>query len=301
MSLTYCQPHTLFEALSLLRKPDAVPYAGGTDLLLKLRRDPETAACLVDIKNVPELTLMERDNTGMISIGAAATMTELTQSNLVRSYLPALAQAAEVMGCREIQNRATLGGNLANASPSAETAIALMIYNAQVHLVSLSGMRSVVLADFLVAPGKTVLAPGELIAKVVIAPADVDGAQSRYLRAGRIRGMDLATVGIAVWFSPVGGERFRIAAGAVFPVVTRMTGLETYLNNQGTIADDKLAHARTLFAQAIQPRIHSLRGSPAEKRHIGGALLVRALREVIAAAEPEGGETDGPNPDHGND
>jgi CO/xanthine dehydrogenase FAD-binding subunit len=280
VDFAYLRPDTLAELLQLLQQEGYVAYAGGTDILVRIREGRSVVRALVDIKQIRELGSIAVDENGNIEIGPAVTMSQLAGHPLVERYALALHQAAKVMGCREIQNRATIGGNLANASPSAETAVALLVYDADLEIAGLTRQYSLPLREFFQGPGKTVLQKGEIIRKITISSGNVLGCRSTYLREGRIKGMDLATVSIAVWHKYGAHSCYRVAAGAVLPTPARLGPVEEYLDGLKTVDEESLAQVRGLFAAGVKPRPDSLRGSPLEKKYTGANLLARAVREV---------------------
>src|SRR5439155_25372116 len=163
----YFRPRSLEEALEILaaRAEEVRPLAGGTDILVKAKDGMESRAALFDLTAVPEIRgIQELD--GQVWIGAAATHTEMMRSPLVASAAPALPAACAVIGGPQIRNRGTLGGNLANASPAADTVPPLYVADAVVELVSVSARRVVPVADFFTGPRHSVLVPDELIVGV---------------------------------------------------------------------------------------------------------------------------------------
>lgn len=280
MDFAYVRPDTLTELLELLQRDGHVAYAGGTDILVRLREGRSKVKTLVDIKHISELRGIAVDRQGNIEIGPAATMSQLAEHPFIQEHVVALCKAALVMGCREIQNRATIGGNLANASPSAETAVALLVYDASLEISGLGRQYSLPLREFFTGPGKTVLQSGEIIRKIRLSGENVTGCRSTYLREGRIQGMDLATVSVAVWHK--GGEApcYRVAAGAVLPTPARLLQIEEYLAGVKAVDEQHLSCVRGLFGDGVKPRPDSLRGSPLEKKYAGANLLAAALREV---------------------
>lgn len=282
MSFAYHDPSELQEALSILKEEGSIPYAGGTDILVNLKKGNLKARALVDLKNIGELREIQIDDQENLVIGSMATMREIYEHDYANKNLPAIAQAAKIMGCREIQNRATIGGNLANSSPSAETAMPLLVYDADIEIVNENGRYRIPLQQFFLGPGKNTLQKGEIIAKVIIKKENIEGSASWYVRKGRVEGMDLAAIGLAIWHHPNRAVKFRVAGGAVLPMPSRLYEVENYLNGVETLSHEEIAKIQDIYAQSIKPRASSLRGSPSFKKLMGGHLLAEALLEVVA-------------------
>lgn len=155
----YVRPRGLAEASEQLSADDAVALAGGTDLLVAIRHHKTVPGVVVDLKSVDEIGdgIAGVDGSGGVQIGGRVVMSQLTASELVNNHFPALARAASVVGSVQIRNRATLAGNLCNASPAADTAPALLAYSAKVVVAGPSGVKKVSLEDFFVGPGATIL------------------------------------------------------------------------------------------------------------------------------------------------
>ena len=164
----YHRPKDLPQALEYLRQmPGALPLAGGTDLMVKMRRGKLRPPALVDIKDLEACRGIARE-AGHLSIGALTDFQELLESDLVRDRFEVLHQAARVMGCYEIRRRATLGGNVVNASPGAESGSPLAVLEARVELAGPDGRRQLPVTEFWQGPGRTALAPGELLVRILI-------------------------------------------------------------------------------------------------------------------------------------
>ncbi len=209
------RPASLDEALALLEaEPGARVVAGGTDLVVQLRDGRRTADTLVDLGRVCLSWIVERE--GGLEIGAGTPMDTIADSPVVRRDAPALATAAGQLGAWPIQCRATLGGNLANASPAADTAPPLLVAEAAVELISAAGRRTLPLADLFLGPGRTALAPGELI-RAVRVPGLAPGGFERFVKVGPRREQIISAVSLALRTRRRPGgvlERVRIAVGA---------------------------------------------------------------------------------------
>jgi CO/xanthine dehydrogenase FAD-binding subunit len=212
----YARPNDLNEALSLLAEhgPDARVLAGGTDVLVRLRLGHMRPGIVVDVKHIGELRSDIVETGGFLRIGARAVMTDIIADLRIRRHFPALVEAAAVVGSVQIRNRATLAGNICNASPAADTAPVLLAHGARVNLIASSGPRHVPLPEFFVGPGRTVLGPGELVESIDL-PLASDTTGAAFARVTRRRGVDLATINLCCVVTGTG--RVRFAFGAVGP------------------------------------------------------------------------------------
>lgn len=198
----YDAPASLAEALALLKQfPHAVPVAGGTDVLVKLRESMEPTH-LVDIAALPELQVETREADGTIRLGAGLCFSQLIRSPLVVDSLPVLAEAADSVAGPQIRNMGTLGGNICNGAVSADTVAPLLVLDAELVLAGLDGVRCVPLLGFHRGPGKVALRAGELLIEVRIAPQHVkaepgSGIGMAWHKYAMRAAMDIATVGCA--------------------------------------------------------------------------------------------------------
>lgn len=293
----YVRPADVPGALAALREPGAVPLAGGTDLLPGIRQGRVSPRLLVDLKGLSPLRGVRELPDGSVWVGSLTTMRELAESTLVRGRYGALADAAAAMGCYEIRVRATLGGNVCNASPGAETVPPLVVLGARAVLSATGGRRELLVEEFIQGPGRTALRPGEILEGFLLPPLP-PGSCSTYLRCGRIKGMDLASLGVAVLAVATGvpgavhagetpsaweaGHRyeFRVAAGAVAPAVRRVSAVEEVLN-RGPLSFASVEEAKAAFARVISPRATSIRASPEYKRYMAGVLLQLGLQRLF--------------------
>ncbi|TAL07064.1 MAG: xanthine dehydrogenase family protein subunit M, partial [Chloroflexota bacterium] len=188
-TFAYEQPSTLDEALGLLAAPagEARPLAGGTDLIIRLRDGTLRPTLVVDVKAIPELRPGIELVGDRLTIGATTVMTDIAADQRIRRHFLALAEAALVVGSVQIRNRATLAGNLCNASPAADTATPLLAHGAIVVLTGPAGTRRVALDAFFIRSGTTVLEPGELMVAIEL-PVPPGEAGSVHLRRTRRRG-----------------------------------------------------------------------------------------------------------------
>jgi CO/xanthine dehydrogenase FAD-binding subunit len=284
---TYVRPETLAEAVALLAEhgPGARLLAGGTDLVINLREGTLRPDVVVDVKRIPELAPGIRSGTaGSLVIGATTTMTEIAAHPLVRRDLAALAEAASVVGSVQIRNRATLAGNLGNASPAADTAPALLVHGAVVVLAEAGGQRRLPLDGFFVRSGVTTMVPGELILAIEI-PAPRSRIASAHQRRTRRRGHDLASVTVACGVDASGDVR--IAYGSVGPRPLLRRDGRGVLGDPGASAELRAAAFDEIFTDAA-PSPTSMRAGPDYRRamlHVHGERALRIAHARLASGE----------------
>jgi len=276
----YFQPKTLEEACSLLSThPDEVaPLAGGTDLLVKMKQRRVVPRYVVNLKGIAGMDYITYDENEGLRIGALATIQSLKNSVAVKRHCSILAQAAGVESSVQIRNIATLGGNIANASPAADAPLALITLGASVLIAHSEGQREVLLEDFFTGPGKTVLQQGEIIGEIRVPPMPprTGGA---YLKHA-VRRTDIAIVSCAVVLTLVDDlcNDVRIGLGSVGPTAFRARKAEELLKGKKITEDVADAAAQTAVDES-QP-IDDIRGY-AEYR----AKTVRAItRQAILQA-----------------
>ncbi|MDN3719657.1 xanthine dehydrogenase family protein subunit M [Roseibium salinum] len=236
----YHEPSTLEEASKLLVElgDDAYVFLpGGTDLLVEIRERLRKVSHLVNIKSIPGIRDISWDPATGLTLGALVTARQLETLTGVQQTYPNFAEALRSLGSIQVRNRATVVGNICRASPSADTIPPLIADGAIIHYYTPQGMRRMPLSEFFTGPGRTVLKRGE-IATGIILPAPEANSVRAYIKHGRRKAMELATVGVAVSFVREGNRcsQARIALGAVGPTVVRATGAEAILN--GSLLDD---------------------------------------------------------------
>jgi CO/xanthine dehydrogenase FAD-binding subunit len=245
----YLRPRTLADAFAALAAhgPEARVLAGGTDLLVRLRLGHVRPSIVVDVKALKELRSDVTVDGAVLRIGASAVITDVISDARVARYFPALVEACRVVGSVQIRNRATLAGNICNASPAADTAPALLAYGAVVNLIGPPGSRSVPLSEFFVGPGHTVLTSGELVTSIDLPiPARPTGAA--FGRVTRRRGVDLASINLCCVVSE--GRTTRFAYGAVGPRPFIVEDSSGALANSAASPDEREAALARLNAHA---------------------------------------------------
>ncbi len=261
----YLRPESLDELIAALQThgPSARLLAGGTDLLVRMRKGVDWPPVIVDVKRVAELRSDVAEIDGCIRIGARMVMTDVIDDRRIRQHFPALVDAARTVGSVQIRNRATLAGNLCNASPAADTAPVLLAHRASLNLVSAGGTRQMPLDDFFTGPGRTVLAPGELVASIDL-PLPVTPTGGAFGRLTRRHGVDLAIVCVCCVVRESGEARF--AFGAVGPRPFVVT------SRMDAPLDDVWTHARP---------ISDVRANADYRLAMLPVLTRRALREAV--------------------
>jgi len=280
----YAAPQSLDEAVALMAAhPGARPLAGGTDLLVQMRSGRKETDYVVDVKRVPELNEIAYDPTRGLTLGAAVPCYRIYGSAAVARAYPSLAEVAALIGGTQIQGRASLGGNLCNAAPSADSIPLLIALGGRCRIAGPAGTREIAAEDFCTAPGRTVLKSGELLVSIHLPPPAPDSG-ARYLRFIPRNEMDIAVAGAGVQVMLDNGNfrsvRIALAAVAPTPLFVREAG--EALAGQAVNAAS-LAEAAELASRAARP-ITDMRGTAEYRRHLCGVLTRRALEAAIEKA-----------------
>ena len=255
----YFEPKTLEEAAQLLAG-GAQALAGGTDLLVEMREHLREVARVANLKKIPGLATLSYGKDGL-RIGALVTAREVEVSPFIKEFFPSLQQAVRELGSIQVRNRATIVGNICRASPSADTIPPLVADGAQVKTTA----RVVPMEEFFAGPGKTVLKPGELVLEIFV-PGPPAGTKKVYIKHGRRKAMELATVGVAVTRTPT---EVRIALGAVAPTVIRARKAEKLYPDIEEAAQAAMDEAKP---------ISNVRASADYRREMVRVLVKRALQ-----------------------
>lgn len=274
----YYKPDSLEKALSYLAEnPGTKILAGGTDLMILFRRNKEICDHLLDIKAIPEANkFLYTPNEGLF-IGAAIKVNEICEDNSIRERYPALSEAADKLASYQIRNRATLVGNICNASPGADLAAPLLVYNAKVHIASNEGNRVVEIKDFFTGVKKTVLKDNEIVIGVSIPDIQPED-KSVYLRKSRIKGHDLCNVGLALRYTPEKDLLVAIAAVATTPL--RLTELEESVKGK-ELSPELGEWLGEEIKKYMSPRRNSIRSSPEYRLLTAGVLAKRGILSLI--------------------
>ncbi len=274
------QPGALSEALGWLAEDGAMPIAGGTNVIADLRAEKHHPRLLVDVSRLAELRCIQQVGDDIV-VGGGTTITDLLHDPLIRRTAPALVEAAQVFANPLIRNRATVGGNLADASPAADMAPPLLALGANVDLLSQAGHRRVPLADFFTGVRQTVRRPDELI-HAVSWPAR-NGAGSVFAKVGLRKADAISVLSVAVAAEVDASGRCvsaAIALGAVAPRPVRALAAEAALVGQPLTPETITAAAR-LTSEAVRP-ISDIRGSAEYRREVTEVVVRRLLARVAA-------------------
>ncbi len=284
----YLVPSSLEEALAILKEHQgqARVIAGGTDLIIQLKKKEVTARCLVDITNLDELKGIELED-DFIRIGACVTHQELASSSLIREKAAVLAEGASQVGSPQIRNMGTVGGNIVNAQPAADTVVPLMALEAEVEVVSSDGIRREPLGGLCVGPGQcTVDATAEILTAVRFRALGPNQG-SAFARLAKRKALSLPILNTAVVVTlNDGGDTFqevRLAVGPVAPTPFRARKAEEALRGAAVEAQ-AIAAALELAAQEAQPRTNPVRGSEEYRREMVKVLLRRSIERAVQAA-----------------
>jgi CO/xanthine dehydrogenase FAD-binding subunit len=274
----YRRPSSTEEVTTLLGDPAARPIAGGTDLMVQIRGGRARPGTLVDLTFVPALAEVAVESGGGLRVGAAVCLSRLENEPSCRPY-PLLREAAAMVGSIQVRNRASLVGNVCNGSPAADTAPALLCYEAVLHLVGPGGRRDLPVEGFWAGPGATALRPGEWVESISLPPPPPHGGC--YQKLGRTLGVDLAITGVAALVCAAG---VRLAAASVAPTPVRLRGVEAILSQAPASERPDFAAA---VAAAISP-IDDARATAAYRRAMTVVLARRAwetARDRFSALE----------------
>ena len=279
----YIKPQTTEELSAALAEHgmDAKLLAGGTDLLVLMRDRLVRPKYVIDIKEIKDLHKLSWDEKRGLTIGAAVTLNELLASEVVRKRFGALWRAAGTLADPTIRNRATLVGNICNASPAADTAPALLVLDAEVEVVSAKGKRVIPIREFFRGVKRTSLERGEFV-KAVQIPNPPDGARGDYLKWGRTRGEDLAVVGVAALVANSGKKIMRIALSSVAPTPLRIFEVKKIPKEGGSVAE-QISKAVSIVREKISP-ITDVRGGKEYRIHMAGVLTKRILEGLLGAS-----------------
>jgi CO/xanthine dehydrogenase FAD-binding subunit len=281
----YTAPESMDVCCRLLdENPKALVYAGGTDILVKYRNKAISPEVLVDIKNINSLNNgIQFDKDGNLRISPLMTHREIADTPVIQENFPFLADACRAVGSPQIRNRGTIGGNICNGSPSADTLPPLYVTEARLHLRSSNNKRIVPVSEFFSGPQKTNLKPGEILESIEIPAIDGD-YDGIYFRSIRRNAVDIANVTCAVlWHrdkSTGTGKRFRIALGAVAPVVVRAEKAEVYLNSEAFCDENVIEKAAVTALQDVSP-IDDIRTTCDYRKNMVYVLVKRAITELL--------------------
>ncbi len=285
----YCAPDNLQKAIDLMatQKGSANLLAGGTDLIVFMRARLKRPDLVIDAKSIPELSELKMDKTGL-TIGASVSCTTIYENEEIADLYPALVDSTMLIGGVQIQGRASIGGNLCNAAPSADTIPTLIAYSAVANVVSDKGERQIAVEEFCLAPGKTVLEENEILVNIFIpAPAPHSGA--RFLRFIPRNEMDIAVANSAAFVElDEAGQNFRsarIALGAVAPIPLFVEEAGAALIDK-PVDEDSILMAARIARDTARP-IEDMRGTVEHRLQLVETLTKRVLVDAIERARGE--------------
>ncbi|HNS50372.1 MAG TPA: FAD binding domain-containing protein [Anaerolineae bacterium] len=286
---TYYAPNSPDEALRLLAQygPDARIIAGGTDLMVELRRGTRRASVLIDVSRTAGLDLVRVDRAGMIWLGPAVTHNQVVASRLLRRHAFPLALACWQVGTPQLRNRGTVVGNLVTASPANDTIPPLWAMDAVLELSSVRGGRTVPLAEFYRGVRRTELAADEMVTGIAF-PKVGPEQRGSFVKLGlrRTHAIALANAAAVLSFDGATVKRARITLGSVAPTIVRAAAAEEALQGR-TLDEASIGEAAEWAARAAAP-IDDIRGSATYRREMVRVLLRRALEALRAGREREG-------------
>lgn len=275
-------PSSLKDTLDILEKMrgDVKILVGGTDLILQMKQGQLRPSLVVDVKGIPQLNNLEWSERGGLHIGAAVPLSKLLTFAALSEKFNVLAQACSLIGSMQIKNRATIGGNICNAAPSADSVPPLLCLGAKAILASSNGTRTIPLQDFFTAPGKTIMGNNELLVEIDV-PTPRTRSAGCYLRHTTREEMDIAVASVASFLtlSPQNNKlnEVRIALGAVAPTPIRAHHAEAVMVDK-PITQDIIEEAAEKAAEEADP-ISDIRGSVEYRRELVKVLTRRSLKK----------------------
>ena len=282
--LTIHRPKTLKEALELLKKPNTVPIAGGTDLVIDLREGKCKAETLVAIDHLDELSYIKEEGQ-YIRIGATTNLTQIVESDLIKNRASVLSDAAYRIGSGQTRNQGTIGGNICTSSPGADAATPLLVLGATAVITSTEGKREVLLTDFFTGPKRNCLKTGELLTELYFL-APPKGSGGAFQKLGRRQGTTISLVNSAAYIELEGEscKNVRVAVGACAPTPIRIPDVEEQLMGQKISPEliEEVSRVCYLFVEPSQRKYS--RASEEYRREMSCILMKRALLEAYEKA-----------------
>lgn len=286
--IDYSSPETLAEALTLLNEyqKDAGILAGGTDLIVKMRADRINPGQIIDIKSIPELNQVNINSNNDLTIGSAIPCYKIYNNSDIMNLRPELKDSASIIGGTQIQGRASFGGNICNAAPSADSVPLLISLGATCNVQSVNGERTIALEDLFSGPGQTILEPNELLISITI-PKKPDLSGANYIRFIPRNEMDIAVVGTGVSVTLSSNkknfESVRVSLASVGPTPIFVEGIDKEVSGQ-EINDESIRVVSNMSKNASKP-ISDMRGTAEFRQHLCEVLTRRALITAIERAK----------------
>jgi carbon-monoxide dehydrogenase medium subunit len=279
----YVKPASLEQASRFLAEHEgrSRPFLGGTDVFVRMRDGVWTENYLVDVKGLNGTDDLHYDPSSGLSLGAAVNMNRVIASPIIREFYPLLAEAARTVASYQLRTRATIAGNICNASPAGDTIGACLVLGARLRINGVDGVREEPLATFFTGPGRTVLKAGDIVTAILF-PVPPDGFQGRYIKLGRNALGDLAIVGITALgcrdTSTVSGFRFHMALASVAPTPLVPAEAQTILADN-PLNEATIERAAEAAMNAATP-IDDVRSSARYRKLMVRNLARRALLDV---------------------
>ena len=277
-------PKTLQEVLSLLKKYDgkARVFAGGTDLLPKMKRREVVPKYLIALNGIRDLNFIKYEKDKGLRIGAATTLSEILESPIIQKHYPILTETISQMASIQVRNVGTIAGNLCNAVPSADTAPPLIVLGAQLKLVGIQKQRTVLVEGFFKGPDRTLLGPMEIVSEIQVSPLTTKGIGA-YIKHTLRREMDLAIAGVAAYLVLDSKSHIckdiKIAMGAVAPVPMRAKKAEAALRGK-QLSDDLIENAAVIASEESKP-IDDIRSSAEYRKEMVKVLTKQAIKQSL--------------------
>ncbi len=279
----YIRPHSLAEASEFISNHpnEARPFLGGTDVFVRMRDGFFKPKYLVDVKNLDGTNDLRFDPKSGLTLGAAVNMNQVIASPEVQAHYTLLAQACLSVASYQLRTRATIVGNICNASPAGDTIGACLALDGVLHIHGPAGLRKEPLSSFFLGPGKTTLKPGDIVTAIHF-PLPPERSAGTYIKLGRNQLSDLSIVGVTAYGHPdeacSSGFRFRLALASVAPVPLVPREAETFLTDH-SITPESFGEAARLSANACNP-IDDVRGSARYRKQMVRNLSAKALMDV---------------------
>ncbi len=281
----YLRPRAIEEAFELKERygKEAEYIAGGTDILIKIKKRAISPSTLISLRNIDKLKGIKEN--GELVIGSMTTLRELEKHSTIKERYPCLWNAVYQLANPQIRNMATIGGNIGNAAPSADSAPPLMVLDAELEILGKGGKRVISISDFFKGPGVTALQGGEIISAFIIGKDKARGVSS-FFKLGRLS-MDIAIVNAASWMRVEDNicKECRISVGAVAPTPLRLREVEEML--LGNKIDRDLLEAIGEKAEELVSPITDVRATEEYRRHMAGVLVKRVLEDAWEKAASE--------------
>ncbi|KUO52731.1 MAG: hypothetical protein APF76_14110 [Desulfitibacter sp. BRH_c19] len=282
----YLEPLRVADALELAHKEtNPVLIAGGTDLLIKMRESRQADTTLISLSKINDLKTIYKQKDGSIRIGSMATFSQIMGNTIINEEIPILAVAAKSLAGPQIRNVATIGGNICNGAPSADSAPSLLALNGQLEFASLNGIRIISINDFYLGPYKTSKRPDEILTSIIIRPLDRYFG-GHYIKFSRRKAMDISTLGCAVTCALNDDgttiKYSRIALGTAAPTPIRCVEAEKISRNK-TLSNNLLKEIGEAALKEANPRT-SWRATKEFRQALVEELVPRALRVAYEQA-----------------